>query len=139
MSRLKLTLEENAASFVEEALSNAVIADENPLRWKFAILALVQAIELSLKEILRRKHPYLIYTNVDKPGKTVGVELATHRLKTIVKIDISKEDSAAIKAAINARNNIVHHQVDEAVDELKLLFSRLLGFLYAHAGRTQIH
>lgn len=129
MTRLTLNLEQNAASFAEEALSNAVVADENPARWKFSIMALVQSIELSLKEILRREHPALIHINVDKPGKTVGIELATHRLKNICKIEISKDDNAAIKAAVKARNNIVHHQVDESVDELKLLFSRLLAFL----------
>lgn len=129
MTRLKLTLEENAASFAEEALGNAVVANENPTRWKFAILALVQAIELSLKEILRREHPALINTNVDNPGKTVGIELATYRLKNICEIEVSKDDSKAIKAAVMARNNIVHHHIDESVDELRLLFSRLLGFL----------
>ena len=129
MTRLKLTLEENAASFAEEALSNALVAGENPVRWKFAILALVQSIELSLKEILRREHSALINVNIDKPGKTVGIEQATYRLKGICKIEVSKDDSDAIKAAVRARNNIVHHQIDESVDELRLLFSRLLGFL----------
>lgn len=129
MTRLTLTLESNAVSFAEDALSNAIVADEVPIRWKFAVLSLVQAIELSLKEALRREHQFLIYTNVDKPGNTVGIDQATHRLKNIAGIEITKEDNHAIKAAIKARNNIIHHQVDESINELKLTFSRLLGFL----------
>ena len=129
MDRLTLTLEDNAISFAEESLSNAIVAKESPKRWKYSILSLVQAIELSLKEVLRRKHPFLIYSNIDKPKNTVGIEQATHRLKKIAGIEITKDDSTAIKAAVRARNNIIHHQIDESVNELKLLFARLLGFL----------
>jgi len=129
MSRLTLTLEDNAVSFAEDALSNAIIALEKPMRWKFAVLSLVQAIELSLKEVLRRQHHFLIYTNVDKPGNTVGIDQATNRLNKIAGIELTKEDSHALKTAVKVRNNIIHHQVDESINELKLTFSRLLGFL----------
>ena len=135
MDRLKLTLEDNAISFAEESLSNAIVAKESPQRWKFAILSLVQAIELSLKEVLRREHSFLIYSNVDKPKNTVGIEQATHRLNTIAGIEITEDDRKAIKAAVRARNNIIHHQVDESVTELKLLFARLLGFLDEFHGK----
>jgi len=129
MSRLILTIENNAVSFAENALSNAVIADEVPMQWKFAMLSLVQAIELSLKEVLRREHHSLIYVNVANPVNTVGIDQATRRLKNIAGIEITKKDRNAVKTAIKARNNIIHHQVDESINELKLTFSRLLGFL----------
>jgi len=61
MNRLKLTLQDNAISFAEESLSNAIVAKESPQRWKFAILSLVQAIELSLKEVLKREHPFGVF------------------------------------------------------------------------------
>ena len=96
MSRLKLTLEENAISFAEDALANAIVAEETPKRWKFAILSLIQAIELSLKELLRRQHPYPIYKNVDNPDKTVGIDQATHRFRLIAGITLTADGSCII-------------------------------------------
>ncbi|NHQ61171.1 hypothetical protein G9409_11375 [Chlorobium sp. BLA1] len=129
MTHLKLSLSENAISFAEDALSNAIVAEETPKRWKFAVLGLVQAIELSLKELLSHQHPFLIYKDVDKPNNTVGIELAASRLRTIVNIQLTSDESAALKTAVNIRNCIVHHQVDAAIANMKLNFARLLGFL----------
>ena len=53
---MKIPLLENALSFLEEALDKAVKAERDHVHWKFAILHLVQAIELSLKERLIREH-----------------------------------------------------------------------------------
>lgn len=129
MSRLNLSLLDNAITFAEDALANAVVAEEEPLRWKFAILSLVQAIELSLKELLFRQHPFLIYKDIDRPKNTVSIDLATSRLASIANVKISPDESSALKAAMDIRNQIVHHQVDAALTELKLVFARLLGFL----------
>ena len=135
MSRLELTLEENAISFAEDALTNAIVAEETPKRWKFAILSLIQAIELSLKELLRRQHPYLIYKNIDNPDKTVGIDQATHRLRLIAGVTLTADESSALRTAVDVRNKIVHHYVDEAVADLKLVFARLLGFLNDFHGK----
>lgn len=129
MSRLNLSLSENAISFAEDALSNAVVAEETPARWKFAILSLVQSIELSLKELLSRQHPFLIYKDVDKPKNTVGIEQATSRLRSIASVALSSDESSALKTAVDIRNSVVHHQVDASIADLKLIFARLLGFL----------
>ena len=129
MSRLNLSLLDNAVSFAEDALANAVVAEEEPLRWKFAILSLVQTIELSLKELLFRQHPFLVYKDVDRPKNTVGIEQATSRLASIANVKLSSDESSALKAAVDIRNQIVHHQIDAALAELKLVFARLLGFL----------
>lgn len=129
MSRLNLSLAENAISFAGDALANAVVAEETPARWKFAILSLVQSIELSLKELLSRQHPFLIYKDVDKPKNTVSIEQATSRLRNIANIQLSSDESSALKTAVAVRNNIVHHHVDSSIAELKLVFARLLGFL----------
>jgi len=129
MTHLKLSLSENAVSFAEDALSNALVAEETPERWKFAILGLVQAIELSLKELLSRQHPFLIYKDVDKPNNTVGIEQAASRLRTIANIQLTSDESAALKTAVQIRNCVVHHQVDAAIADMKLIFARLLAFL----------
>ena len=129
MSRLTLSLSENAISFAEDALANAIVAEETPARWKFAIFGLVQAIELSLKELLRRQRPFLIYKDVDKPKNTVGIEQAALRLQSIANVQLTADETAALKTAVDIRNCVVHHQVDAAIIDLKLIFARLLGFL----------
>ena len=129
MKKIKLSLSENALSFFEEALSNAVTAEEHPKRWKFALLSIVQAIELSLKELLRLQHPFLIFKDVDKPSKTVTLDQAILRLQRIANLKITSDDRRAVTFASEVRNNIIHYQIETEITQLKLTFSRLLGFI----------
>jgi hypothetical protein len=110
-------------------LANAVAAESHPKRWKFAVLSIVQSIELSLKELLSQVHPLFVYANIDKPTRTVTLDLAVSRLQSVAKLKLSKEDAEALEFAKETRHQIVHHEVDANVEELKLAFSRLLGFL----------
>ena len=139
MSRIKLTLLDNCHSFLTEAIKHAVEAENNIHQWKYAILFLVQSIELALKERLRCEHYALIYKNIDKMDNTVTIEQAARRLNEIVKIKISNEDISALKTAIMWRNQIVHYEFDFSVEEMKTVFAKLFGFLQAfhdsHLGK----
>ena len=129
MQQLKLSLHENAHDFLEDALANAVVAEESPKRWKFAILSMVQAIELALKELLAEVHPLFVYENVDRATRTVGLDQAVKRLGTVANLQLTADESEALRIAKEARDQIVHYEVDANVEQLKLSFSRLLGFL----------
>ena len=129
MERLKFTLRENAIDFIEDALSNAVVAEQAPRRWKFAVLSVVQAIELSLKHLLSEVHPLFVYANIDNPDKTVALDKAVSRLKHVADFKLSKEEAQALKLAKETRHKIVHHEVDEKIEELRLAFAKLLAFL----------
>lgn len=126
---LKLSLRENANSFLEDALANAVVAEEEPQRWKFAVLSMVQAIELSLKQLLYEVHPLFVYENVDKATKTVGLDHAVKRLSQVSNLRLTPDEAEALKVAKDARDKITHYEVNEEVAHLKLAFARLLGFL----------
>lgn len=127
---LELNLVENARSFVVEALAKAVAAEQDPVQWKFAILHVVQAIELSLKELLRQQHPVLVYKNVDKPADfTVSLEGALARLKNVASFEPSADEMKALQFAAKVRNAIVHHEFKADPAELKPAFARLFGFL----------
>ncbi len=126
---LELSLIENARSFVTEALSKAVAAEQEPKQWKFAILHLVQAIELSLKELLKQQHPVLIFKNVDRPELTVSLNEALGRLKRITSFEPTPAELKALQFAANVRNEIVHHEFKADPAELKPAFARLFGFL----------
>lgn len=129
MAEYNLTLLKNSHSFLEEALLKAVKAEENPQEWKFAILFLVQSIELSLKEKLRREHPIFIYRNIDKENDyTISLEHAIRRLKRICKIEISEKDIKLISIASEWRNSIVHSEFKFNTRAVKSTFAKLFGF-----------
>ena len=67
----KSTLIENAYTFINEAILNSRKANRDVKYLSFAILHLIQGLELMLKHILKQEHPILIYENVDKPINTV--------------------------------------------------------------------
>jgi hypothetical protein len=100
------SLLENSHSFLREAANRGVSALEDPAHWPFAILSLVQAVELSLKEILRQKHPILIFQNIDAPEKTVSIEKAMLRLANpkIGGIKFPESEKSKLRAAIKWRN-----------------------------------
>lgn len=126
---MKISVLHNAYSFLEEALAKAIKAENEPMEWKYAILNLVQAIELSLKEKLRLEHPILIFQKIDAPKNTVNIDLALERLQKIGKINFSQSDISTIKRAKTLRNLIVHFEFELNSQESKLIFSKLLGFL----------
>ena len=129
MKEIKLNLVENALSFASEAIVKAVLAEEKEHEWKFAILHMVQAIELSLKELLRMQHPVLIYRNVEAQTNTVSLHEALSRLHKIAGFQPTSDESDAIKLASGLRNQIVHHEFSAKTVELKPAFAKLFGFL----------
>ena len=134
MSEIKLTLLENGYNFLNNSLSQAVIAEEYPDNWKYAILHLVQAIELTLKELLRREHPSLIFKNIDKPNETVSLSHAANRLENIAHLQFSREDLDTIFIASKYRNQIVHYEFSFKKEEIKLIYAKLLGFMQSIIG-----
>lgn len=131
MSRLTVSLDENARRFLQEALSKALRAEEEPDQWAFAVLNLSQAVELALKARLRGEHPVLLYRSVEKRTETVGLQQALSRLRDIGQIAFSKSDEAAINLAARWRNAIVHYQFDYTIAEVKSTLAVLIGFLAA--------
>lgn len=60
---LKLNVLENSQAFLIEAVSKAIVAENDARNWQFAILNLVQSLELSLKSILA-KSTLFSYTRI---------------------------------------------------------------------------
>lgn len=90
MSKINFTLLENSYNFLNYSLNEAIEAELKPEKWKYAILHLVQAIELILKERLRQEHPSLIYRDVDKQKDTVSLEYAASRLQKFLRLNLIK-------------------------------------------------
>lgn len=132
MSRYSLSLLENSKGFFQESIRNAVNAERDQQVWKYAIIFAVQAVELALKEHLRRAHFLLVFDDVDKCKHTVSLEKALHRIAAAHLATVSSEDLAAIRIAAEWRNAVIHFEIPEEVSEeisnLKLVLARLLGF-----------
>lgn len=126
---IELSLLENAESFTSEGIRCAIRAENKPDEWKFAILHIVQAIELVLKEILRREHESFIYDNIDNPKNTVSLLKALSRICKVSEIEFSKDDVKKIKMAVKFRNNFVHKDVNYQPMQMKVTFAQMISFL----------
>jgi len=133
----KLSLLENSHSFMGEAVRKAVAAREDVSQWPFAILNLVQAVELSLKELLRREHPVLIYVNIDNPRNTVSITQALARVENakILGIAIPDEEKRKITKAVDLRNQITHFEFELTEEYAMVKFSEIFAFLVYFQGR----
>lgn len=128
-TEVKFTLIENSYNFIKQSISQAIQAEENPEHWKYAILHLIMAIELVLKDLLRKDHEILIFKNIDNPKETVSLPFAANRLQKISKIKFELDDISTINLATEFRNQIVHYEFSFKVAEIKSIYAKLIGFL----------
>ena len=128
---LKLNLLENSHAFLKEAVSKAVAAVSDTRQWQFAILNLVQSLELSLKAALNAIHPVLVYENVDHTKNTVGPILALERLRNpqIGRFTFAEEDSQRIKHAVNVRNQMTHSDFELTSEYAASKFFEIFAFV----------
>lgn len=109
----------------------------NHARLKRAIVASAHCIELLLKERLRRINPAFVWENVDKFGKldarTVTVDVAISRLKSIGKVNISLVDENKLKSLRDTRNAIEHYEWSTTEKEARLIVGNALSFAFAFA------
>lgn len=136
-TEIKLSLLENSHAFICEAVEYAVSAKDNARKWQFAVLNLVQALELSLKALLYNIHPILIFDNVDNPKNTVGPIQALDRLKnsSIGNISFSVSEKNKIQKAINLRNQMTHSEFILRPEYATAKFFEVFAFVVHFQGR----
>ncbi|MFI4892153.1 MAG: hypothetical protein ACIAS6_03825 [Phycisphaerales bacterium JB060] len=126
-----LSLHENSHAFICEAVSKAIAAQDDIRQWQFAVLALVQSAELSLKAALNAIHPILVYENVDKPSRTVTLHAALARLENsdIGAMTFSQRDKRRIDKASKSRNEMTHSEFELTSKYAAANFFELFGFV----------
>lgn len=133
--KLEMNLLDNSHDFLNESLYYAKKADcsYEVGSWKMAIINIVQAMELMLKECLRKVHPILIHENIDKISynniKTVSLSLALERIINILKINLSENEKRDINMAIRLRNEMTHYQFTLTHEVAKTKYVMLFKFL----------
>ncbi len=90
---------------------------------------IVQAIELLLKEPLRREHAVLVWENVDRQKNTVSLGLAVARITGALGIELSLRELSAIDKARRWRDLMIHYEFGLRVQEAKAVYSRLFEFV----------
>jgi hypothetical protein len=134
---LKLSLLENAYSYLNASLDNVVKArtSNDQLLWKFAILNITLSIELFLKERLRREHPLLIYSNIDSyrpftlDTRTASWTVLIERLRYVLGDQLSKVDAGRLHLAGTLRNRIIHYEVELEFPSVYHTFANLHNFV----------
>lgn len=124
-----MTLLENAYDFLNESLRSTVRAEAEPHAWKFAVLNVVQAIELLLKARLNAEHPLLVFQNVDSPGNTVSMTQAIERLASGAKIRLTHRERRSLRKAQRWRDQIVHYEFEMSPYEVESVYVQLFEFL----------
>jgi hypothetical protein len=130
-THLKLSLKENAYSFLNQSLRHYRKASRNVREWPFALLHITQSLELLLKQLLREIHPRLIYEDVDgrKGDRTVSLEQALVRLEAFG-VSFEEKERVNIRKASDYRNRVVHHEVELNRFEWKNLYAQLFEFVH---------
>ena len=106
-------------------------------RLKHAITASAHCIELLLKERLRRINSALVWENVDKypslEARTVTVNIAISRLKSIGNVQFSANDEQSLKSLRTTRNVIEHYEWRASQKEAKIIVGHALSFAIGFA------
>ncbi len=126
----KISLLENAYSFLNEAILNHRRSKRDHRCAAFGILHLIQCLELMMKHVLRNEHPVLIYENVDNPSNTVSLKQCLTRLKSIANINIDEKEEKVIKRAVAQRNKIVHFEYEFNPFHQHSVFVELFEFVH---------
>lgn len=125
---IELDLLDNAHDFINESLKNLRRAtNDEPRQLKFAVINLAQAVELMLKERLRREHNLLVYRNPERGATTVTVSQALDRLSRC-HVDLNESDIARMRAARDVRNTLMHFRVRATQGQLYAAYVDLFEF-----------
>jgi hypothetical protein len=128
---IQLSLLENSHAYLREAVTKALAATSEIQHWQFAILNLVQSLELSLKVALKAIHPVFVYENIDKPRNTVSLGLALQRLEdpNIGRFTFSAKDKKRILRAVEMRNQVTHSDFELTGEYAAANFCRIFAFV----------
>ncbi len=130
MERISYNLQENAYSFINESILNSSKAKRESKYWAFAILHIIQALELLVKQVLRNEHEVLIYENIDNKKNTVTLAAGLERLKNISNIHIDEKEKSMIMKATKYRNLIIHFEYELNSKQFQDIYVHLFEFVH---------
>lgn len=136
---IEFNLLDNARDSLRQAIELLAVEQigTDHARLKHSITASAHCIELLLKERLRRINSAFVWENVDKypslEARTVTVDSAIGRLKSIGKVAFSTADERTLKSLRTTRNAIEHYEWRTSEKEAKIIIGNALSFAFAFA------
>jgi hypothetical protein len=132
---IHLSLLDNSHAFLREGVSKAIAAKNDARQWQFAIVHVVQSLELSLKSVLHQIHPAFIYENIDKPRNTVGPRHAIERLASVSTVTLTEIEKRKLLDAIELRNRITHFEFELRTEHAMAKFFETFASVVYFQGR----
>lgn len=126
---MKLSLIENAIDSLKHGIQHYLADNPDSSDYKYAILHLVQAVELLYKERLRQEHEAFLFTDIDiqKTHKTVSIELAQKRLVSLCKIPLPLKERNLISSLVKLRNQIQHYEFDISTKRANAIMAKVVA------------
>ena len=132
---IQFDLLSNARDSIRRAVDLLVWKDgsgSDHARLKHAVTSAAHAIELLLKERLRRMHPCLVWDDIDRypslEARTVTVDAAISRLSKIAGVPFSADDANNLRSLRKTRNAIEHYEWKTTEKEAKIIVGNALSF-----------
>lgn len=127
----------NASDSLRQAIELLALKESGTdhSRLKHAITNAAHCVELLLKERLRRINSAFVWENVDKypslEARTVTVDTAIGRLKSIGNVGFSQSDERVLKSLRATRNAIEHYEWHATEKEVRVIVGHALSFAVA--------
>lgn len=138
MRMLKFNLLDNALDSLAQGIGFAFDHRDDQSKLKVAILLVTQAVELVLKERLRREDVSQIYNKPEQAGNvdasTVSLDEAVKRLKKIAEFRLPEDEYKAIDNLRRTRNRVQHYEIqlsfEQAISQIHAAIAFLIRFLH---------
>lgn len=136
---IEFDLLRNAKDSLRQAVELIATKDigSHHARLKHAIIASAHCIELLLKERLRRIDPKFVWKHINKyanlKARTVTVDEAISRLKSLGNVQFSANDERNLKSLRTTRNAIEHYEWVTSETEAKIIVGHALSFAFGFA------
>lgn len=137
IQKVKFDLLENGLDFLTEAI-DTINSAKNHKRLKYALIHLCSGVELIFKEILRRKDWTLLFQKVSEADsnllitgdfESVNYIQSIKRLESNCGVKFSEDDKKILKELRLKRNKIEHFKIDEKVNSIKGISSKILNLI----------
>lgn len=136
--KLELDLLTNGFDFILESINSITKLNTDKNQIKYAILNLSAGTDLIFKERLARSHWSFIFEDINRADKSkliagdfisVNSNTCLKRLQNICLIEFSERDLRVIENLRKRRNKFEHFAIDENIESLKSIFSKVLSVL----------
>ena len=137
-SSFQLGLLENGLDFILGAAERAVLGTPRDL--KYAVLNLVDGVELLVKARLEKEHWALLFDEVDKASqeklkqgdfKSVDFAQAYNRLRDIAGVEIDNTAWKHLNELRKLRNRTRHYNTDFELEQVRSLLAECLNFCHS--------